>query len=287
MGASAYALWGLSALYWPLLLPASAGEILAHRVVWSVFALVAITTVVSRWGQVRAILRSSNALLLLAAASVLTAVNWWMFIWATTHDRVIDASMGYFISPLVMVALGFYLFGERPTRRQWAAVGLGAAAVIILAIAYGSPPWIALVLATTFGVYGWTKKRVNLHAVDAMVIETAVLLLPAVGFVALTQLNGTATFGQETFGHTALMIGASFVMLAPMVLFSAAGNVIPLSTLGLMQYLEPVIQFLIGLLIFKEAMPAERWAAFVLVWAAIVMLSYDVLHQRRRAAVTR
>lgn len=286
MGGSAYVLWGLSALYWPLLDTASTTEILAQRVVWSAVLLVILIAGTRRWDEIRTILRQPRVVGMLTLASLLTAVNWGAFIYATTHGRVIEASMGYFIAPLVMVVLGVQAFRERPDKAQWLAVALGAAGVVVLIAAYGEPPWFALILAGTFGIYGLVKKRTGVGAIEGMAVETIVLMPAALIVIIVTQVTGRATFGHESWAHTALMIGASFVMLAPMLLFSAAGNLIPLSSLGLMQYIEPTVQFLIGFLVFSESMPASRWAAFALVWAAVLVILVDSVrgHVSRRVA---
>jgi chloramphenicol-sensitive protein RarD len=286
-GAAAYVLWGLSALYWPLLDPAGTLEILAHRIWWSLIVLIVLLTVLRRWRRFKGWRRPAPWVVgLLAVAAVLTAINWGVFIYAVTTERVVEASLGYFIAPLVMVVLGVGAFRERPSRMQWAAVGFGALGVAILAVAQGGLPWIALVLAGTFGLYGLVKKQVavaRVGAVEGMTVETALLLLPAVAYIGWLQLDGTATFGQVSVTHSALMIGASVVMLTPMLLFASAGWRIPLSILGLLQYLEPIVQFLIGVVVFREAMPPARWLAFAVVWIAIALLvSEAVRHLRRR-----
>lgn len=289
-GAAAYVLWGLSALYWPLLDPAGTLEILAHRIWWSLVVLVVLLTVLRRWRRFGGWRRPAPwAIGLLGLAAVLTAINWGVFIYAVTTGRVVEASLGYFIAPLVMVVLGVGAFRERPSRTQWAAVALGTVGVVTLAVAYGGPPWIALVLAGSFGLYGLVKKQVavaRVGAVEGMTVETALLLLPALAYIVWIQLDGTATFGRVSVTHTALMISASVVMLTPMLLFASAGWRIPLSVLGLLQYLEPIVQFLIGVVVFKEAMPPARWVAFAVVWLAIALLVSEILRNLRRRPVT-
>ncbi|HEY9411882.1 MAG TPA: EamA family transporter RarD [Jiangellaceae bacterium] len=278
LASSAYVLWGLSALYWPLLRPAGTIEILSMRVLCSLGVLVVLITAVGRWPELRAVVSAPGRvrrLLLLAVAAVLTAVNWGVFIYATTHGLVVDASMGYFITPLVMVLLGVIVFRERPRRWQWVAVGIGTAGVAVLVVGYGEVPWVALTLAATFGVYGLIKKSVGIGAVEGMTIETAVLTPLALGYVLVLQADGDATFGHVSTAHTALMVGASAAMLAPMLMFSAAANRIPLALVGLLQYIEPVIQFLIGLAVFAEAVGEQRWVAFGLVWIALGVLAVE------------
>lgn len=278
LASSAYVLWGLSALYWPLLHPAGTIEILSVRVLCSLGALVVLITALGRWPELRAVVSAPGRvrrLLLLGAAALLTAVNWGVFIYATTNGLVVDASMGYFITPLTMVLLGVIVFRERPRRSQWIAVGIGTAGVAVLMVGYGQVPWVALSLAATFGVYGLIKKSVGVGAIEGMTIEAAVLTPPALGYVLTLQADGEASFGHISTTHTLLMVGASAAMLAPMLMFSAAANRIPLSLVGLLQYIEPVIQFLIGLVVFAETVGEQRWIAFGLVWIALGVLAVE------------
>lgn len=275
LGVSAYVLWGASALYWPLLLPAGAAEILAIRIVWSFVALALLLTAMRRWRRIRALAGRPRRLSLLTAAAGLIAVNWGVFIYATTHGQVIQASLGYFISPLVMVILGVLMFRERPRPMQWLAVCLGGTSVLVLVTVHGRFPWIAVTLAVTFSLYAVVKKRSEVPSVEGLAVETAVLLIPALAYSVGLQAIGTAQFGHVSPVHTGLMVGASLVMVVPLLLFGAATNRIPLTSVGLLQYVEPVVQFVIGLVVFAESMPGPRWAAFILVWAAITVLIRD------------
>ncbi|MFI7445402.1 EamA family transporter RarD [Nonomuraea indica] len=289
LGTAAYVLWGLSALYWPLVEPTGPVEILALRMVWSPVAIGLLVLALGRRRQVAAILRRPRQVALLALAGVLATVNWMVFIWATMNGHVVDASLGYFITPLVSVAFGVFLLGERLGAWQWAGVGLGAVAVLVLTIGYGGPPWIALGLAVTFGAYGLIKKRVGVGAVEGLMVETAVLLPPALVYTVVLQATGQATFGHVSAANTALGVGAGFVMTVPVLLFSAAAGRIPLSLTGMLQYIEPIVQFLVGLLVFREPMPAARWAAFVLLWAGLAVLTAGAVSRRgpRSAAPAR
>ncbi|MET7465382.1 EamA family transporter RarD [Nonomuraea sp. NPDC005501] len=282
LGVAAYVLWGLSALYWPLVEPTGSLEVLALRVLWSPVAIALLVLATGRRRQVAALLRRPRDLLLLALASALTSINWALFIWATMNGHVVDASLGYFITPLVSVTLGVAVFGERLSVRQWTAIGLGAAAVLVLTIGYGGPPWIAVGLAVTFGGYGMIKKRVGAGAVEGLMVETAVVFPLALVYTVWLQATGQATFGHVSAVNTLLGIGAGFVMTAPMLLFSAAATRIPLSLTGMLQYIEPIVQFLVGLLVFKESMPGSRWAAFGLLWAALAVLTAGGLRRRDR-----
>ena len=290
-GVAAYGLWGLFPLYWPLLKPAGAVEILAHRMVWSLAVVVAILAVTRNWAWIRVLRR--RRLCLLTVAALLITLNWGTYIWGVNNAHVVETSLGYFINPLVSVALGVVVLGETLRRLQWVAIGIGAVAVLVLAIDYGRPPWIALVLAVTFGTYGLVKKTAGVGAVEALSVETGVMFLPALAFLGVLQASGDATFGASGGAHAVLLIGAGVVTAIPLLCFGAAANRVPLSTIGLLQYLAPVLQFLIGVLVFGEMMPASRLAGFALVWLALLLLTYDMLrtHQlavrsRRLAAVS-
>jgi chloramphenicol-sensitive protein RarD len=283
LGVAAYVLWGLSALYWPLVEPTGPVEILALRVLWSPVAIGLLVLALGRRRQVAAILRRPRDLALLTLASVLTSINWALFIWATMSGHVVDASLGYFITPLVSIAFGVGIFRERLRGPQWAAIGLAAVAVLVLTLAYGGPPWIALALAVTFGGYGLIKKRVDVGAVEGLMVETAVLFPFALVYTVVLQAGGQATFGHVSVVNTLLGVGSGFVMMVPMLLFSAAATKIPLSVTGMLQYIEPIVQFLIGLLVFRESMPLTRWLAFGLLWVALVVLTADGFRARGRA----
>jgi len=281
-GVAAYVLWGLSALYWPLMKPTGAAEIVALRVLWSVVALLPLVTLLRRWGRVRALVRNPRQVALLVVAGVLTSANWGLFIYATLSGRVVDASLGYFITPLVTVAFGVLVFGERLRRWQWAAVALGTGTVVLLSFDYGNPPWIALGLAVTFGSYGLIKKHVDLGSSEGLLVETAVLVPFALAYLVILQAGGEATFGHTSTLNTLLGIGSGVVMLLPMLFFGSAATRIPLSVTGILQYIEPTVQFLIGLVVFREAMSGARWIGFALLWAALVILAADGLRARRR-----
>jgi chloramphenicol-sensitive protein RarD len=284
-GLASYAIWGLFPLFWPLVEPAGAIEILAHRIVWSLAFLVVVLalTVGFRWA--RGIGRRRLAQLTLAAA--LITVNWGVFIYAVNNDHVVDSALGYYINPLVSVALGLFVLHEHLRPRQRAAVLIGALAVVVLTVEYGRPPWIALILASSFGLYGLVKKKVGLDGVQSLSVETAILVLPALAWIAAIQARGESTFTSLGAGHALLLAAGGVVTAIPLILFGAAAIRIPLSTIGLMQYIAPTMHFIIGVAIYGEAMPPGRVAGFVLVWVALVLLTLDALGTLRpRAAVT-
>ncbi|MFC5638178.1 EamA family transporter RarD [Streptomyces bullii] len=275
-------MWGLVPLFWPLLKPAGAVEILAHRMVWSLVFVGAALLVVRRWAWVRELLRQPRKLGLIAIAAAVITVNWGLYIWAVNSGHVVEASLGYFINPLVTIALGVLLLKERLRRVQWAAVGIGFAAVLVLTVGYGQPPWISLCLAFSFAAYGLVKKKVNLGGVESLAAETAIQFLPALAYLLWLSARGGSTFASEGPGHAALLAAAGIVTALPLVCFGAAAIRVPLSTIGLLQYMTPVFQFLLGVLYFDEAMPPERWAGFALVWLALTLLTLDAWRSARR-----
>ncbi|MEV4227760.1 EamA family transporter RarD [Streptomyces bobili] len=285
-GFAAYGMWGLVPLFWPLLKPAGAAEILAHRMVWSLAFVAVALIVVRRWKWAGELLRQPRRLALVTVAAAVITVNWGVYIWAVNSGHVVEASLGYFINPLVTIAMGVLLLKERLRPVQWVAVGVGLAAVLVLTIGYGRPPWISLCLAFSFAVYGLVKKKVNLGGVESLAAETAIQFLPALGYLLWLAGHGGSTFTDEGLGHSALLASTGIVTALPLVCFGAAAIRVPLSTLGLLQYMAPVFQFLLGVLYFGEAMPPERWAGFALVWLALVLLTGDAWRSSVRTART-
>ncbi|MBM7091172.1 EamA family transporter RarD [Streptomyces sp. S12] len=283
-GFAAYGMWGLVPLFWPLLIPAGAVEILAHRMVWSLFFVAAALLFIRRWAWLGELLRQPRRLALVALAATVISLNWGVYIWAVNSGHVVEASLGYFINPLVTIAMGVLLLKERLRPAQWAAVGVGAAAVVVLTVGYGQPPWISLCLALSFATYGLVKKKVDLGGVESLAAESSILFLPALGYLVWLGSRGDATFTTEGTGHVLLLVASGLVTALPLACFGAAAIRVPLSTLGLLQYLTPVLQFLLGVLYFKEAMPPERWAGFALVWLALTLLTWDALRTARRTA---
>src|SRR3954447_2745975 len=281
-GAAAYLLWGVFPLYFPLLHPAGPIEILANRIVWSLTAVAAVLAVNRSFNSLRAVLRDRRKVGLLAIAAVLIAVNWGTFIYAVNSDHVIESSLGYFITPLVSAAFGVLVFREHLRQRQAVALGIGAIAVAVLAIDYGRPPWIALVLAASFGSYGLVKKLVNVGAAESLAVETLILLAPAIACITALQAAGTGTFTDDAPGHALLLMASGPVTALPLLLFSASVTRVPLTVMGMLQYLAPVLQFLVGLVVVGEAMPPSRWIGFGLVWVALAVLSADLVHAARR-----
>jgi chloramphenicol-sensitive protein RarD len=286
-GAGAYLLWGLFPLFFPLLEPAGALEILANRIVWSLAAVLAVLALRRDTRALRRLLRDRRRSLLLVAAALLIALNWGTFIYAVNSHHVIESSLGYFITPLVSAAFGILVFGERLRPRQLAALALGGVAVVVLTLDYGRLPWIALVLALSFGSYGLVKKLADTGAAESLAFETLVLLAPALGYLLALEASGGGTFTRAAPGHALLLIASGPVTAVPLLLFTAAVTRVPLALVGMLQYITPVLQFLVGLLVSSEAMPAGRWVGFALVWAALLVLSADGVRAAQRSRTRR
>ena len=289
-GAAAYLLWGLFPLYWPLLEPAGAVEILAHRIVWSLVVVVVVLTVTHAWSWLPRLGHDPVNVVRLSLAATLIAGNWAVYIWAVNNEHVVETSLGYFINPVVTVLIGVLLLHERLRPVQWAAIGLGGVAVIVLTLDYGRLPWIALALAFSFATYGLLKKQVGprVGAVQSLTVETGVLFLPALAFLVVLDARGDGQFGHSGGGHGLLLASAGLATAIPLLFFASAARRVPLSTLGLLQYIAPVLQFGTGVLVYDEPMPPSRLAGFALVWVALVLLSVDgIRHRTRRRAADR
>lgn len=286
LGAAAYICWGFFPLYWPLLDPAGSLEVLAHRVIWSLLFVLVLIAITSRWNTFVHIARDRRMMVILACASVVIAFNWGGFIYGVTNGHVIETSLGYFINPLVTVLLGVFVLKETLRPTQWAAVGIGSLAVIVLAVDYGRPPWIALIVAFSFATYGFLKKKANLGAFEGLGMETLILAPVALAFLIALQLRSDLTFGHAGVGNAFLLFGTGVVTAIPLLLFSAAATRLTLTTIGLLQYLGPILQFIFGLIIFDEDMNGARWIGFILVWLALVIFTADALNNRRRALRT-
>ncbi len=282
-GLAAYALWGFFPIYFHALRPAGPVEILAHRVIWSLLMVALLLAVLRQWRRVAALLRRPKVLAAIALAAVLVGTNWGIYIYGVNSGHVVETSLGYFINPLVSVLFGLTVFAERLRRWQWVALGIGAAAVVVLTLDYGQLPWIALSLALTFGSYTMIKKRLGLPPADGLFLESAVLVLPALAYLTVLASRGQASFGTVSAGHTTLMVLAGVMTAGPLMLFASAANRLPLTSLGLMQYLTPVLQLITGVFLFHEPMPPARLAGFALVWLALVVFTWDVLREPRRA----
>lgn len=284
LGLGAYLMWGLFPLYFRLLDAAGPVEVVLHRIVWSLLVCVLLVLVTRGGASLRRLTRRQVAGLGLAA--LVLSVNWGVFVYGVNSGQVVETSLGYFINPIVSVVLGVTLLHERLHRAQWVAVGLAAVAVVVLSVDYGRPPWLAFSLALSFGAYGLIKNRVGrgVGAVPGLTVETAVLAPLAVVGLVLLQVQGSSTFTLERPGLAVLLALSGALTALPLLLFAGAARRVPLSTIGLLQYVTPVMQLLIGVLVFSEPLPPVRLAGFALVWLALAVLSIDGL---RRSAVSR
>lgn len=280
----AYALWGLFPLYFRLLQGVAALEVLAHRVLWSLVFLLGVLTVRRQWAWLGPALRDRRVLGLFLASSALIATNWFTYIWSIAHGRVVDASLGYFITPLVNVLTGWLVLHERLRPAQWAAVATAAAGVAWLTWAQGTPPWIALILAASFSTYGLLRKTATLGALEGLTLETLLL-----GPLALAGLGWAVTQGQATFpGATpdlqALLMLTGPLTAVPLLLFAGGARRIPLSLLGMLQYIGPTIQLALGVWLFHEPFAGARLQGFVIIWAACALFSAELWWKSRQSA---
>jgi chloramphenicol-sensitive protein RarD len=283
-GLLAYGIWGLFPLYFHALKPSGAWEILAHRIGWTLVVCAAILLVRRDLAWVRPVLRSRRLTWGIVAAAFAIAANWVIYVFAVLAGHTYEAALGYFLNPIVTVALGVVVLGEQLRRMQWAAVAVGAIAGVYLAVAGGTFPWISLSLAFSFATYGLIKKRVgvSLKAMHSLAAETAVLLPAAVVILALVGARGDSTFVGESAWHTALLVLAGPVTAVPLLLFAAAARRIPLVTVGLIQFITPVLQLVVGVVLLHEHVSAALWVGFGIVWVALVLLTVDSLAAGRR-----
>ena len=276
----AYGLWGLMPLYFRLMAPAGAVEVVAHRVVWS-FVLLAALLGARR--QIGALWRRLDAAQLarFALAALLFSINWLTYVWAVTHGRTLDASLGYFLLPLFNVALGVLLLGERLTRGEWIGVMLAALGVGYLALVSPRLPWVALVLAASFGVYGLVKKQTELPAAEGMALETGLIALPALAVLGWLATRGQLAFGQAGAGTDALLISTGLMTTVPLVAFAVAARRLTLAALGMLQYISPTLQFLLGVFVLHEPVDAQRLAGFAAVWLGLLVFSAGAYRRHR------
>jgi chloramphenicol-sensitive protein RarD len=281
---AAYFLWGFLPVVFVLLAPSGAVEIVAWRVVLSLVFCVLLLTVTRGWTRFRAIMADRSAVLTLALAAVFILINWSVFIYSTLSGHIVEAALGYFTNPIVTVLLGVLFLRETLRPAQWAAIGVSAIAVIVLAVGYGSFPWIALSLAFSFALYGLVKKRVGgrVDSIGGLTMETAVLAPVAAAALVVVGMTTGLTLGTESPLHTGLMLSVGAVTAVPLLLFAAAARRIPLVYLGLVQFLAPIMQLITGAVILHEPMPPERWIGFGVVWFALAILMGDaIVHSRR------
>jgi chloramphenicol-sensitive protein RarD len=288
-GAVAYAIWGVFPLYFHLLAPAGAWEILAHRILWTLLLCGGVLAVRRDFGWCSSVFANPRMLGAVTVTALLLAVNWTIYVAAVAAHHVTEASLGYFLNPIVTVAIGVVVLHERLRRLQWLAVAIGLAAGVYLTIDFGRPPWIAVGLAFSFALYGLMKKHLgtSLGALQSLTSETAVLVPVALAVLVWLAISGEATFSVDSPAHPLLLASAGLVTASPLLLFGAAARRVPLVTIGLLQFVTPVLQLLCGVLLLGETMTTSRWVGFGIVWTALLVLTLDSIKSvrtRRRLA---
>lgn len=284
-GIAAYTLWGLLPIYWKSLKGVPPIEILSHRMVWSFFFMLVILAVTRRWTWIRPVLKQPKVLLTYLLTAVLLSINWFVYIWGVNSGFIVETALGYFINPLVNVLLGYIFLKERLRKAQLAAVLLALCGVVYLTITYGSLPWIALTLAFSFGFYGLLRKTAVLNSLEGLSLETGWLFLFAAGALIFFELRGDAAFGHSPMTTNILLIGAGAVTAVPLLLFAASARRVTMATLGILQYLAPTLQFLIGVFVYGEAFSRTQLVGFSFIWAALAIYSVEsIRHSRKNSA---
>ena len=272
---AAYGFWGLFPLYWKTLQHVPALEILSHRMAWSLLFVLVLLLVRRQWGWVKTAAAQPKTLLLFTASAALLSLNWFVYIWGVNAGHIVETSLGYFINPLVSVLMGVFFLGEKLRRGQWVAIGLAALGVLYLTLRYGSLPWIALTLATSFALYGLIRKTAPLGSLEGLSLETALMFLPALGYLVYLEAAGTAAFGHVDTLTTVLLGFAGVATAVPLLLFAAGARLIKLATIGILQYIAPTLQFLIGVLVYHELFTLDRLVGFSLIWLALLVYSAE------------
>jgi chloramphenicol-sensitive protein RarD len=280
-GLLAYTIWGLFPLYFVLLTSVSPLEIAANRVVWSLLLVLALVTGLGRWPVLRQALRDRRTVIGCAIGGLMLTANWTIYIAAVENDAVVEGALGYYINPLVTVLFGVVLLKERLSRLQVVSLSLAAVAVVILTFDFGRPPWIALSLAATFGLYGLAKKLVDAPSLEGLGLETGAMLIPALIVMAVIGQREGSALTTSSAGTVALLVALGVITTVPLLLFGVATSRVPLTLMGLMQYATPTIQFIVGLVVLGESFPASRFVGFALVWVALAVLGYDGWRRHR------
>ncbi len=279
-GVSAYSIWGALPLYWVLLEPAKALEIVSHRAVWTVVFCIIVLIATKALKDTLATLKRPRVAIKLFLSSLLISINWLVYIWATNNGHVVEASLGYYINPLIIIGFGVILVKEKLSPLQWVAVSIATLGVLVLTIDYGRLPWIALVLAISWGSYGLIKKQLGLGALEGLAIETFISAFFYLGYLIYIGNQGTGQFG-HSWGLTLLLISAGAITAIPLLLFNGATTRLPFTTIGLLQYITPTLQFSIGVWIRHEEMPTARWVGFMIIWVALTTLAIDLVKSNK------
>lgn len=279
-GVSAYVLWGLFPLYWPMLKPANSLEIVSHRAVWTMVFCIIVLITTRALKSTLATLKRPKVAAKLFTTTFLISINWLVYIWATNNGHVVEAALGYYINPLMVIAFGVILLKERMRPLQWTAVSIATVGVLVLTIDYGRLPWVALALALSWGSYGLMKKQLGIGALEGLTIETLIAFIPYCGYLIFIGAKGEGHFGHGA-AITALLISAGAVTAIPLLLFNGATTRLPLTSIGLLQYITPTLTFIVGVWVNHEVMPAARWIGFILIWIALITLAIDLIRSSR------
>ena len=279
-GVSAYSLWGAFPLYWPLLEPANPLEIVSHRAVWTLVFCFIVLAATKALKSTLVTLKRPTVAIKLFLSSLLISINWLVYIWATNNEHVVEASLGYYINPLIIIGFGVIFLKEKMRSLQWAAVAIASIGVLVLTFDYGRLPWIALALAVSWGSYGLIKKQLGLGALEGLTIETLISSVFYLAYLIYLGNQGVGQFGQS-WGLAVLLISAGAVTAIPLLLFNGSTNRLPFTTIGLLQYITPTLQFSIGVWVLNEDMPTARWIGFLIIWAALVTLAIDLIKSSR------
>ncbi len=283
----AYLFWGFLPIYWKAISVVPAYEILCHRVIWSLFFTFGLIVVTGRLRTFARILSDKRTAAIFTLSALLLSVNWLLFIWAVNSEKVIEASLGYFINPLIVVLFGVVFLKEKLRRGQCFAIAVAFCGVLYLTFSYGQFPWIALTLATTFALYGLVHKTTSLPAIEGLCLETMVLFIPAIVFLLFSELKGTAKFGHVSLNITLLLVSTGVITSLPLLLFGFAAHNISLTLLGLLQYTAPTINLLLGILLYSEPFPPERMIGFMFVWVALLIYIAEgvIMRNKQRKAL--
>jgi len=273
-------MWGLFPLYWPLLEPANPLEIVSHRAVWTLVFCLIVLALSKQVFTTLTVMKNPKTMAALLLSTILVSINWITYIWAVNHGHVVEAALGYYINPLIIIAFGVILLREKLRPLQWVAVAIAAIGVLVLTIDYGRLPWVAISLALSWGSYGLVKKKLNLGALEGLAIETLISFIPYVGYLIYLGQQGTGQFGHKPL-LTILLISAGAVTAIPLLLFNGSTTRLPYSTIGLLQYITPTIQFSIGVWLRHEDMPTARWIGFIVIWFALAALATDLVRSSR------
>jgi len=275
-GVASYLLWGLFPLYWPLLEPSNSFEIVSHRAVWTLVFCVLVLGFSRRLRSTLELLKVRRNLIRLFFSSLFISGNWLIYVWGVIHGHVVECALGYYINPLIIVLFGVILLKEKMRKLQWLSIGIATIGVLVLALDYGHFPWIALAITISWGSYGLVKKQLGLGALEGLALETLISFLPYFGYLIWIGHKGQGQFGHH-LSLTILLMGAGVVTAVPLLLFNGSVNRLPYTIIGLLQYITPTVQFLIGILVRHEVMTTGRWIGFFIVWLALFTLGTDLL----------